>query len=115
MREYIHVLDAVHQTIELTKEDTVNQKYLITGNHPTRVSGLFELIGEVIGRKIEVKYDPDAVGHGSHYHVSPYAYRNQRALKVNNPRFIDLGQGILELVDHLSSEGKDFSGHPWSR
>ena len=103
LREYIHVLDAVHQTIELTKEDTVNQKYLITGNHPTRASGLFELIGEVIGRKIEVEYDPDASGHGSHYQVSPYAYRNQRALKVNNPRFIDLGQGILELVDHLFS------------
>ena len=103
MREYIHVFDAVEQSIALSVETSANRKYLITGNHPTRAADLFELIGEVIGRKIDVKYNPDAEGHNSHYQISPYAYREEHALKISNPQYIDLGQGILDLVKYLNS------------
>ena len=103
MREYIHVFDAVEQTISLAINELPNRKFLITGNHPTRAADLFELIGEVIGKKIDVNYNPEAEGHSSHYQISPYAYREDHALKISNPQYIDLGQGILDLVHHLQS------------
>jgi len=103
MREYIHVFDAVEQSISLAINGSPNRKYLITGNHPTRAADLFELIGEVIGKNIDVKYNPKAEGHSSHYQISPYAYREDHALKISNPQYIDLGQGILDLVHHFQS------------
>ena len=102
IREYIHVIDAVKQAATLANQDKKNIKYLITGNSPTRTRDLFELIGEVLGKPVKVNYDKGARGKSSHYKISPYAYREDHALKVNNDTYIDLGQGVLDLVHHLN-------------
>ena len=99
VREYIHALDAARQTVAHISEDLRNKKYLITGNHPMEVANLFKMIKEVLGNPdLEVEYSTEAEGFDYHYKISPYAYQEDRALKVANPHYIDLGQGILDLV-----------------
>lgn len=101
VREYIHALDAARQTVALLDEECRNKKYLITGNHPTRVSDLFNMIEEILGRNLTVDYSTDLERFDYHYRISSYAYQEDHALKVSNPHYIDLGQGILDLVRYL--------------
>ena len=101
MREYIHALDAARQTVALLDEECRNKKYLITGNHPTKVSDLFNIIEEILGRNLTIEYSTDDERFEYHYRISSYAYQEDRALKVSNPHYIDLGQGVLDLIRYL--------------
>jgi len=109
VREYIHALDAARQTVAHIDKELRNKKYLITGNHPMEVANLFKMIKEVLGREdIEVEYSTEAEGFEYHYKISPYTYQEDRALKVANPHYIDLGQGILDLVSYIKDTGTSY-------
>ena len=101
VREYIHALDAARQTVALLDEVCRNKKYLITGNHPTRITDLFNMIEEIIGRNLTIDYSTKLETFDYHYRISSYAYQEDHALKVSNPHYIDLGQGILDLIRYL--------------
>lgn len=101
VREYIHALDAARQTVALLDEECRNKKYLVTGNHPTKVSDLFNIIEEILGQNLTIEYSTDDERFEYHYRISSYAYQEDRALKVSNPHYIDLGQGVLDLIRYL--------------
>ena len=111
LREYVHVDDAATATLEVLGERYANENIIITGNQPMRVGDLFRMIGEMLGRDIEIRYlnDPNS----GHYQITPYTFMPKVGRKLVPPLTIDLGQGILRVMEEehkslhpeLESEG----------
>ena len=111
LREYVHVDDASAATLAVLDPEFENQNIIISGNQPMRVGDLFKMIGEMLGKELTINYlnDPNS----GHYQVTPYAFMPKVGRKLVPPLTVDLGQGILrvmeeehkELHPELASEG----------
>lgn len=111
LREYVHVDDAATATLEVLEDRYKNENIIITGNQPMRVGDLFKMIGEMLGRDIEIRYQNDP--NSGHYQITPYTFMPKVGRKLVPPLTVDLGQGILRVMEEehkslhpeLASEG----------
>lgn len=96
LREYIHVEDAALSTLDVIKSEFANENLVITGAQPMRVADLFVMIGEILGKKLEIHYEerPD----NAHYLVTPYSFMPKKGRKMFPTLATDLGQGILRVM-----------------
>ena len=39
-----------------------------------------------------------------HYHMTPYSYRPRIARRLTRSSYLDLGQGLLDLLEQIASE-----------
>lgn len=99
LREYIHVEDAALSTVEILDPHYVNQNIVLTGNEPMRVGDLFKMIGEMLGRELEIKYEHDP--NSGHYQITPYAFMPRVGRKMTPHLSIDLGQGVLRVMEEV--------------
>ena len=99
LREYIHVEDAALSTVEILRPEYANQNIVLTGNEPMRVGDLFRMIGEMLGRDLEIKFQNDP-GSG-HYQITPYAFMPKVGRKMTPHLSIDLGQGVLRVMEEV--------------
>lgn len=97
LREYVHVDDASTATLEILKPEFENQNIIISGNQPMRVRDLFKMIGEILGRELEIEYQNDP--NSGHYQITPYAFMPKIGRKLTPPLTVDLGQGILRVME----------------
>ena len=100
LREYIHVEDAARASLIAMGSDFCNQSVVLTGQEPMRVMDLLKMLGEILGLSenavefIHSKYP-------GHYVRTPYAYQPKLGRKYIAPMHIDLGQGLLQLIDDV--------------
>lgn len=97
LREYVHVDDASTATLRVLGPEFANQNIIISGNQPMRVGDLFRMIGEMLGRELDVDYQHDP--NSGHYQVTPYAFMPRMGRKLVPPLTVDLGQGILRVME----------------
>ncbi len=98
VREYIHVEDAANLSVDALGEEHVDKHLVLTGSAPLRAGELFTMFGEILGRPIDVKYAHKKEGH---YAVTPYAYTPKPGKKMTANPFVDMGQGILHVIEEL--------------
>lgn len=99
MREFIHVLDAAKLSVDILSNDFINEYVVLTGNQRMKYNDLLLMIKEMLNQKIEIKYYPNTAK--THYTITPYNYTPKLGKKmVNNPH-IDMGQGILQMLELL--------------
>lgn len=104
VREYIHVEDAARLSVDVLDDSFVNQHIMLTGSAPTRAADLFMMFREILGRPIEIDYR-HTTGEGSgHYAVTPYAYTPRPGKKLVTNHFVDMGQGLLRMVEDIHRE-----------
>lgn len=111
LREYVHVDDASSATLQILEPEFANQNIIISGNQPMRVGDLFTMIGEMLGKELRIDYQNDP--NSGHYQVTPYAFMPKMGRKLVPPLTVDLGQGILRIMEEehrrihpeLQSEG----------
>ena len=63
------------------------------------------MIQEIIGQDIDINFsvvDPDFSTY--HYSLTPYRYNPKRGMKIVPTVFVDLGQGILDMVEEVESQ-----------
>lgn len=104
LREYIHVEDASKASVMvLSNEDYKNEHLVLTGNQSFPVRIIMEMIAEVLGNKVQLKFEQK--GYDSHYRVTPYTFNKKRIGKklIMNP-FVDIGQGILDCVQEIDQQ-----------
>lgn len=99
IREYIHVEDAAALSIDALADEFVDKHLLLTGNTALRAADLFTMFGEILGRPVTVDYR-ESSGSG-HYSVTPYAFTPKPGRKLATNHFVDMGQGILRLVEQI--------------
>ena len=101
-RSYIHVEDAAESSIEILSEDYINESVILSGQEPMKVIDLLKTLAEIMGiseDKIEFIDKPQA----GHYIMTPYSYSNDIGKKYIPPKHIDLGQGLLQLIQQIDN------------
>ena len=102
-REYIHVKDAARLSVSALASDFANQCLTITGTQTLNSRELLHMISEVLGGNIKLDLRPeDRVP--NHYELTPYRYTPRAARKIVSNSFIDIGQGILDLIEEVYQE-----------
>ena len=102
-REYIHVKDAARLSVDVLDEEHRNKAITVTGSQIMTSKELIDLIFEIAGKKADVNFK-ETQSAGYHYTMTPYRYTPQQSEKLVPKQFIDLGQGVLELVEELYNE-----------
>ncbi len=98
IRYYIHVKDAAKLTLESHDNKIKEKSVSIFGDKPVTVDQLFDLLFEIFGKKKKVKY-LRKINTDDHYGYSPYRYMPEESIKITSNNSIDLGEGILRLLN----------------
>jgi len=102
MREYIHVEDAANASVVALGEEFSDQSVVFTGHQPMRVADLMKMLAEILGFTNSVEFIEG--DNGGHYVRTPYAYQPKLGRKYTPPLHVDLGQGLLQLIDQISNK-----------
>ena len=102
MREYIHVEDAARASITALNDDFRNENVVLTGQEPMRVFDLLKMLGEVLGLPEDAVEFTDG-NYTGHYVRTPYSYQPRLGRKFIPPMHVDLGQGLLQVIDELNN------------
>ncbi len=97
-REYIHVKDAARLSVEALTPEYANRCLTLTGTQILNSRELLHMIQEIMGGKVKVEFRP-ADRDSNHYVITPYRFTPREAHKMVPNVFVDLGQGILDLVE----------------
>lgn len=103
IREYIHVEDAAKASVTALGEDFRNQNVVLTGHEPMKVVDFLKMLAEIMGLSEEAMNFKEKV-HIGHYVRTPYAYQEKIGRKYMAPLHVDLGQGLLNLINEIKNE-----------
>ena len=103
VREYIHVLDAAKLSVKVLQEEYKNRAVTITGQQSMKVSDMFSMIFEIEGKEVDINY-LDEHKSSSHYGNTPYRYTPKTSMKIIPTEFVDLGQGLLDVVEEIHNQ-----------
>lgn len=102
MRQYIHVEDAAQASVAALGEEFCNQSVVLSGQEPMRVLDLLEMLAEILGLQNAVEFiEGDQPGH---YVRTPYSYQPKLGRKYVPPMHVDLGQGLLQLIEDVQHQ-----------
>jgi UDP-glucose 4-epimerase len=104
IREYIHVEDAARLSADVLDPAYEGQHVMLTGASPTRAADLFTMFQEILGRRIDVDYRHIEGPGSGHYAVTPYAYTPRPGKKLVTTHYVDMGQGLLRMIEDLHHE-----------
>jgi len=103
MREYIHVDDAARASVDALGDEFKNESVVLTGQEPMRVHDMLKMLAEILDMPDELVEFVDESYLG-HYVRTPYAYRPKLGRKFVLPMHVDLGQGLLQMIDEMKKE-----------
>jgi len=109
IREYIHVWDAAQSSVDILAPEFENANVIITGQQTLRVKDLLRMISEMLGHRIELEFRPASENASSlhadlHYQITPYHFNPRVARKLVRNTYVDLGQGLLDLIHQIHQE-----------
>jgi UDP-glucose 4-epimerase len=102
IREYIHVEDAARASVVALGAEFRNESVVLTGHEPMRVLDLLKMLAEIMGLPGEVDFRDE--NYAGHYVRTPYAWQPKPGRKYTPPLHVDLGQGLLQLIEEVSRE-----------
>jgi UDP-glucose 4-epimerase len=103
MREYIHVEDAARASIDILREDFCNESIVLTGQEPMRVLDVLKMLAEILGFP-ENGVEFINSNYLGHYVRTPYAYKPEIGKKYIPAMHVDLGQGLLQIINEMNNE-----------
>ena len=100
-REFIHVEDAAECSVNILDDSNIKDNHItITGNQLISINDLFDIISEIMPDK-KLKFNFNMRENNSHYTITPYEFSPKYGRKIIPNQFIDLGQGILKLIENI--------------
>ena len=99
IREYIHVEDAARASVIALGDEFRNESVVLTGNQPMRVADLLRMLAEILGLPENVEFRNES--YAGHYVRTPYAYQPKLGRKYAPALHVDMGQGLLQLIDEI--------------
>lgn len=98
-REYIHVKDAARLSVDILDEKHRNKAITVTGAQVLTSAELLDLIFEIAGKRRDVEFLER--NKKDHYSMTPYRYTPKQAKKIVPDEFVDIGEGVLEVVQEV--------------
>ena len=108
IREYIHVEDAARASVVALGDEFRNESVVLTGSQSMRVLDLLKMLAEIMGMPDGVDFRDES--YAGHYVRTPYAYQPKLGRKYAPPLHVDLGQGLLQLIDDVRKSTSTESG-----
>tara|TARA_A100001015_G_scaffold320417_1_gene446696 strand:- start:628 stop:1524 length:897 start_codon:yes stop_codon:yes gene_type:complete len=102
-REYIHAIDASKISVDVLNDSFKNTAITVTGQQILTSEVLINMIFEITGIKKNINFI-EKEKKSDHYNITPYRYIPENSMKIVPDRFIDIGEGILEIVKKIYSE-----------
>lgn len=99
IREFINILDASKISIKCLDEKYKNESLILTGSEKMRIKDLIEMIKEIAQKDTKIEYLGEQ--NPLHYTITPYNYTPTLGKKIVNNPYIDIGQGILEMIKSI--------------
>lgn len=106
-RDYIHAFDAARLSASILEEKYANKQYVLTGNDRLQVSDLYKMFGEILSKKVEVRFLGDEGKGNGHYNITPYAYTPKIGYKLVSNEYVDMGQGIIQVIEEIDSQSEN--------
>jgi len=103
IREYIHVKDAARLSVDMIDKKYENSSINITGTQIYTSSEMLDMIKEIANSDIEIEFKSSSESN-DHYKITPYRYIPKKGMKLVPDEFVDLGSGILDLMEKLDSD-----------
>jgi len=106
MREYIHVEDAARSSVTILENDFLNQHVILTGQNSMKEMDLLKILAEILGfpQNTTKFIESNQTGH---YIRTPYAYQPKLGRKYASPIHVDLGQGLLQLIEEVQNNNNE--------
>lgn len=102
IRNYIHVEDAATCSLDILAPEFIDTNIVLTGQQSMKVTQLFNMIEEILGRPLTYTF---ARGEDhKHYDITPYSFHPRLGKKMSPRCSIDLGQGLLSIMEDVYSE-----------
>lgn len=102
VREFINVKDAAELTIESFKEVYDRHTLMLTGTKSMKYKDLFDMINEIFNNSLNINIKRNHKK--THYRNTPYSYQKNSVKKLTNNPHIDLGEGLIEIIESLNNE-----------
>lgn len=102
IREYIHVHDAAKLCVDILEEGFINQHIIITGNQTIKSKDVLVMIKEMVGGGLEIQLKE--AQSNIHYRVTPYSFNPRIGRKLTANSYVDIGQGILDMMAEIYQE-----------
>lgn len=103
-REYIHARDAAALSVDILDKAYANEHIILTGIERFKYRELLNMIKEILNHSIKIDFlNQDYKGH---YEITPYSFHPVTSKKMVNNPYIDMGQGLLEIVAKIHDELK---------
>ena len=99
LREYIHVFDAIRLTVKTLSDEFIGKELIISGNNKTSIKEIIHMIKEIVNEKIDIEINNSNIMINDHYVITPYKSQLVLADKLTLNSHIDLGQGLLQIID----------------
>ena len=104
VREPIHVRDAARLSVDVLSDEYIDQHVLLTGPQTFKYKDLLTMVAEIVGPTVEVKYHPSESK--THYRMTPYSFQPKHGRKLLSNPFVDLGEGMLEILQHIDRDAE---------
>lgn len=103
IREYIHINDAARETVRIACDPGYACKsVLITGHQKLRMKEFFDMIEEILGKKIVIRYAKSK--RQRHYIRTPYSFDVDVPVRINLSNYVDISEGILDCLKEVQKE-----------
>ncbi len=102
VREFINVKDAADLTIESLNKKYDNNILMLTGTKSMKYKDLFDMINEIFNNKLKINIKENLKK--THYKQTPYSYQRDLVKKLTNNPHIDLGEGLIQIIESLDDK-----------
>ncbi len=102
LREYIHVEDVARASVVVLEKEFCNENVVLTGQEGMRVYDMLKMLAEIMGIPEKIEFIESS--NKEHYVRSPYSYENKIGRKYSPPLHVDLGQGLVQLLNEVQTK-----------
>jgi UDP-glucose 4-epimerase len=86
-------------------EDIYANKHLtLTGNDRLSILDLFNMFGEILGKKVKLQFKNTHGAASGHYSVTPYTFTPKVGKKLVSNEYVDMGQGLIQVIEMIHNE-----------
>lgn len=104
LREYVHVEDVARASVAVLGKEFCNENIVLTGQEGMRVYDMLKMLAEIMGIPDQVEFIE--AQYKGHYVRTPYAYEQKIGRKYIQSLHVDLGQGLLQLINEVQEKIK---------
>lgn len=108
VREYIHIRDAALMSADILDEEYNGSILHLTGRERLTTGDMLEMLREMFSNKVEITLGTDSIT--GHYMQTPYNYTPRLGRKMTRNTYIDLGLGLLDMIQFLDRANPE--SHP---